>query len=113
MIGVLGNDRALVAGYGPCNSEGQVIGLGTGADKHAHGQLARQRVGKHLGVLDNRVVQVTRMRIQCRDLFRDRLSGRGRRACERGSESARHPDQRRLVRRFLGAAPLEQGDFSS
>ncbi len=64
VVGTLRANDTLIAGYRPSDSVGQVVGFRTRADQRAHREVAGQRIGKHLGIFDDRMVQVTRVRVQ-------------------------------------------------
>ena len=72
MVGVVGDDHALVLADDPRDADGEVDGLGAGAHEVTDPQRFRHRRGEPLRVADDVVVQVARVRVQRRRLARQR-----------------------------------------
>jgi hypothetical protein len=75
MVGELGDDRARVAGGGGREPPGEIVRLAPRVDEHdgVQPRLGRHRRDQALGQLDERLVQVARVRVQGARLADNRL----------------------------------------
>ena len=64
VIGVILDDDLTAPGVGSSEAQGEIVGLGAGADEEAHAQWVRQGGGEPLGVLHDVVVEVAGVRVE-------------------------------------------------
>ena len=77
VIGVVGRDHAGLAGHRLRHAQRDVIRLGSGADHDHLAEVVLELAGQPFDVIQNIIVQVARVGVQRRRLFRDRLDHLG------------------------------------